>query len=940
MFSSSTPEHSGIQQSPIPQKPKKRPIGLIVTLSVIALLLIAVAVTAILMLPLEVEIKDPDKTSTTSGRFTDFEIDVTANQPILSISYALSPENPDDLSLYTKTNSKGSLTDKTVIIDELRVPAGNSDLYIFVDTLFGSYTDKIDLKCKVGYTAAPAAESIISISDSTDIVGNELLVYFDSKVTASTAKSIIHELGGEIVGQIYILDQYQVRFEETSLDLLESKKAELEADERVEVVCYNMIIKDEVNVYPNDTKYDSWDVSKPDGNNWGLECIDAPGAWEYQDRMQTVKVGVIDSSLDYSHPDLTVNLDRTSMLATDDFSSVKSFMSYYDEYKDSHECIYDPCAFCSQKDHGTHVSGIIGARANNNKGVAGVNWNADLYFGSMWYYTIPQEGQLSMTSSYEGLNYQLSYLVMSGCRVINLSVGSSEASEPDEDEQTYADAYEVLVSRLEAAGYDFLVTKSAGNADDDASDYQLNRIMTTGEHAKAHTIIVASLAHSKGFFTGKIQYSVAGYSNYGSLVEIAAPGSDIYSTVMDGYDYMSGTSMASPMVAGVAGLLYSIDPELNYDEVKAILISAVNDYCAKGGRTYPIVNARLAVESLIENGTDTPAPQTPTVGFITGLIQDAATQELLSEATVQITNDTTGEVIASYVMDGTYYAYAAPGTHTLAFSADGYLTETVYKVEITEGIVNYNMLLNMVPEADETGTVSGRVIDAFDAYSIEGATLKVYRGINNTVGTPVSTLTTEDGYYSFELSPGNYTIQASASGYTTGSANIIVVGGEYRSNQDCTLTPILDEGEIRVVLTWGEYPSDLDSHLVGPTVDGDRFHVYYNNKNHYDGNTLYVNLDVDDITSYGPETTSVYVGVDGSYTFYVHDYTNRNYSSCSEMSTSGAQVKVYLGGRSEPYIFNAPNEEGTLWTVFTIEDGQLKPINTMSYESEEEDIGQ
>lgn len=89
-----------------------------------------------------------------------------------------------------------------------------------------------------------------------------------------------------------------------------------------------------------------------------------------------------------------------------------------------------------------------------------------------------------------------------------------------------------------------------------------------------------------------------------------------------------------------------------------------------------------------------------------------------------------------------------------------------------------------------------------------------------------------------------------------------MVGGGTKSNQDCALIPNLKNGEMRIVLTWGDYPSDLDSHLVGPSPYGS-FHVYYDDKNAYYDGVLYNNLDVDDTDSYGPETTSVYVEVNG-----------------------------------------------------------------------------
>ena len=125
----------------------------------------------------------------------------------------------------------------------------------------------------------------------------------------------------------------------------------------------------------------------------------------------------------------------------------------------------------------------------------------------------------------------------------------------------------------------------------------------------------------------------------------------------------------------------------------------------------------------------------------------------------------------------------------------------------------------------------------------------------------------------------------------------------------------------------------MDSHLVGPTAEGGKFHVYFSSKNFNLNGQTYNKLDVDDTTSYGPETTSVYLNVGGTYTYYVHDYSNKYSSNSSALSQSGAMVKLYVAGRDKPYIYYAPTGNGTLWKVFSMTDGKITPINELSYES-------
>ncbi|MBR2045790.1 MAG: S-layer protein, partial [Agathobacter sp.] len=141
----------------------------------------------------------------------------------------------------------------------------------------------------------------------------------------------------------------------------------------------------------------------------------------------------------------------------------------------------------------------------------------------------------------------------------------------------------------------------------------------------------------------------------------------------------------------------------------------------------------------------------------------------------------------------------------------------------------------------------------------------------------------------------------------------------------------LPEGDLRMVLTWGSTPSDLDSHLIGPTGDNSSyFHIYWSNKNYYYNGETYADLDLDDTTSYGPETTTIYNMNDvGIYSFYVYDYTNGSYSSSTEMSYSSAKVMIYAGETLIMTYNVPPGREGTLWHVFNY-DAATRTITTVN----------
>lgn len=152
---------------------------------------------------------------------------------------------------------------------------------------------------------------------------------------------------------------------------------------------------------------------------------------------------------------------------------------------------------------------------------------------------------------------------------------------------------------------------------------------------------------------------------------------------------------------------------------------------------------------------------------------------------------------------------------------------------------------------------------------------------------------------------------------------------------------IIEPESIRIELTWGENPLDLDSHLVGPSVDGlGRFHVYFGNKTYYSpGNSnrqLYAaELDYDDTNSFGPEVTTIHALTPGNYYFYVHDYSNGSSSTSKAMARSGATVKIYKGSDNVPIsTFSVDsNRSGTYWNVFQLFIDQTGEININSIDT-------
>lgn len=236
------------------------------------------------------------------------------------------------------------------------------------------------------------------------------------------------------------------------------------------------------------------------------------------------------------------------------------------------------------------------------------------------------------------------------------------------------------------------------------------------------------------------------------------------------------------------------------------------------------------------------------------------------------------------------------------------------------------------PIQQGTGSTSGTITNALNGSGVSGITISLRSGENVTSGTVAATTTTaSNGAYSFTgLQPGTYTAEVSGSGYVTTYFSMTVVVDTTTPNQNAVVSPLMAAGQTRIVLTWGSTPEDLDSHLTGPIAgSSSRFHVFYSDLGSQAASP-FAALDLDDTTSFGPETVTIYNQTSGVYRYSVHDYTNDGSTSSTALASSGAQVKVY---RDNALVatYNVPNAAGTLWTVFELNGDVITPVNSMSY---------
>ena len=508
----------------------------------------------------------------------------------------------------------------------------------------------------------PAAENVV-MQGGFGYVNNELLVTLDSSDSLSALKDYLRTIGGEVVGEIPVTADYQILLPDThTQEELEQMIEQLKALPYVRRSSLNYAFELENDAisgssayYPNDKKWDDW--SGNSGNNWNMKAIDAPGAWVYHDQMQPVNVGIIEELFDPYHEDLSFEEMP--------FGNISAMGPY--KYNGLGW-------WTSKQSHGTHVAGIIGATFDNGKGVCGVAPNAKLYGanwkngdGGKFYYTQKAAlGYLVQKKHCRVLN--LSFSIGGYGLRYSASQGGKKAQE--NFNILNADLTEFLDDLEKNTGNSFLICKSADNDNDklfykkDKEDvkngieyfwqgdykkdpdynkyknrFKKDEWVSGGTDARwdiysgidepeiKDSIIVVGAAAVSGthsYFGCKHNgYQVASYSNRGSRVDVLAPGGSdsdnvfpdakIYSTVADGavgYGYKVGTSMATPHVAGVAAMIFGIDPTFTAKEVKDIIISTATGSYGSVKEQYPLLNARLAVEKAIKLSNEKAKGQT------------------------------------------------------------------------------------------------------------------------------------------------------------------------------------------------------------------------------------------------------------------------------------------------------------------------------------------
>ena len=487
----------------------------------------------------------------------------------------------------------------------------------------------------------------IRIDDETYVhyTNNIVLAFIESGLSDSEKNRIADIVDGEIAAQLSGgINLLQIEVEESSFDELNNMAEELMNEDEVYYAAPDVLSNiDTLSSMPIEGQGTSTYAGE---NEWWIDAIEAKYVWDrYDSLIKSNTVGVIDDGVFADH---------------EDFAGKVSFLNdYYDEFNQQQtiDSIED------NTNHGTGVTGIIIAD-RNDYGITGVANKSNVVFASY-----KAQGQFENDEWYTQVDflYALQEMIDMNIKAVNCSFGAYYYTEnfynENKNEEKYKNDFEeyptyrayldglrtesiycaraiaTAACQLIKNGDDFLAIQGTGNGENNAGpgvslEYSgtwatiteenvsdiLNEFNISYEELNDRIIVVGAVDNIR---SDSGDYSVAQYSNFGDGVDICAPGGAAPTIQGNGirtcnatgvndngestwYDYIFGTSIATPMVTGTAAILWGIDPSLTAAEVKDCIINGAK-YKAIGvtgedeGREYPMLNVRGAVEQLTQH---------------------------------------------------------------------------------------------------------------------------------------------------------------------------------------------------------------------------------------------------------------------------------------------------------------------------------------------------
>ena len=415
----------------------------------------------------------------------------------------------------------------------------------------------------------------ISLSETRSLGAPEILVKFKSGVTQDAIDRLVAERNARVEDRIENIEGWEAidDFDNADAATLVKEYQQLPEVEYAEPNYEINLDESEagplVPILPSDPQFtDQWALSNS-GQRGGKKGADisATLAWAKTTGSDEVVVAVLDTCVDYNHEDLTENMWRRP----------EKMEPYHDNELGTIDDEFGYNAIdggdpMDDNGHGTHCAGIIGAEGENNVGIAGVNWKVQI----MPLKFMNAGGSGSTKDAIEAINSVIDRKKAGvNVRIISASWGSTQKSRA---------LGEVIRKAYEN---DILFVAAAGNSsvDNDRNPHY------PSSYDVPNVVSVAALDRHD---------ALASFSNYGAKsVAIAAPGVDILSTWLGNeYEEKSGTSMATPVVSGVAALILAEHPHMSVDDLKKKLLASTDPVPVLKGKTVTAgrINAAKALE--------------------------------------------------------------------------------------------------------------------------------------------------------------------------------------------------------------------------------------------------------------------------------------------------------------------------------------------------------
>jgi subtilisin family serine protease len=535
---------------------------------------------------------------------------------------------------------------------------------------------------------------------------------------------------------------------------------------------------------PNDTLYSQqWALNTALAGN-----INAPAAWNLTTGSAKVVLAVIDTGIDYTHPDLAANVwvnppgcagDDTDGYPTD-CHGINAITGSGDPMDDN--------------DHGTHVSGIMGAVGNNDQGVAGVNWSVSLL------------GCKFLDSTGSGATADaitcLDYIAATKNRGVNIV-----ASNNSWGSSTYSRALSDAIAAQRQLGILFIAAAGNNTINNDQSPQY-----------------PCSYDHSNIICVAASQDGLTDFSDYGvGTVHLAAPGQGILSTVLGGkYDAYDGTSMATPFVTGTAGLLSAQDPTRDWRAIKNLILAGAAKPTQGTILTLTGGTLNAANSMTCQNSTVTARMRPPVFETITLAVGGSLELEAINikcaipNGNVTVDVEPGGETL-SLVDDGTGNDEAAgDGIYTGAWTptAGGNYTLTFQTGDIVKVLVDpllkagFPTQMYVQPDSNGQTPLPAAPLVVGNLDGEPGQQILAPGYVNGPLYAWRSDGTAQSGWPNYDFGE---TVEVSLGSFASGAPNDVVVTGYYTGDLG------IYAADDTAVSGWPQ--STSNNYYPAPTVD-------------------------------------------------------------------------------------------------------------------------